>query len=116
MRNMLRNDQRERIEHLLLGKASDPGATAKDNRLFVEVVLSGTRIARLLEGGSALGTPINPVERQAMSRDFKFAAEPKRCISVTAPVSAAPRLSPACLRGNERDDPLHDAQHRVRNS
>ena len=38
MRNMLRNDQWERIEHLLPGKASDPGATAKDNRLFVEAI------------------------------------------------------------------------------
>lgn len=39
MRKMLRNDQWERIEHLLPGKASDPGVTAKDNRLFVEAVL-----------------------------------------------------------------------------
>lgn len=39
MRKMLRNDQWERIEHLLPGKASDSGVTAKDNRLFVEAVL-----------------------------------------------------------------------------
>ena len=39
MRKMLRNDQWERIEHLLPGKATDRGATAKDNRLFVEAVL-----------------------------------------------------------------------------
>jgi putative transposase len=39
MRKMLRNDQWERIEHLLPGKASDAGATAKDNRLFVEAIL-----------------------------------------------------------------------------
>jgi putative transposase len=39
MRKMLRNDQWERIEHLLPGKATDPGATAKDNRLFLEAVL-----------------------------------------------------------------------------
>jgi putative transposase len=39
MRKMLRNDQWERIEHLLPGKANDPGATAKDNRLFLEAVL-----------------------------------------------------------------------------
>src|SRR3970282_1245583 len=39
MRKMLRNDQWERIEHLLPGKASDPGTTAKDNRLFLEAVL-----------------------------------------------------------------------------
>ncbi len=38
-RKMLRNDQWERIEHLLPGKASDCGVTAKDNRLFVEAVL-----------------------------------------------------------------------------
>jgi putative transposase len=36
---MLRNDQWERIEHLLPGKASDRGVTAKDNRLFMEAVL-----------------------------------------------------------------------------
>jgi transposase len=39
MRKMLRNDQWERIEHLLPGKAGDSGVTAKDNRLFVEAVL-----------------------------------------------------------------------------
>ncbi len=39
MRKMLRNDQWDRIEHLLPGKASDRGVTAKDNRLFVEAVL-----------------------------------------------------------------------------
>lgn len=39
MRKMLRTDQWERIEHLLPGKASDRGVTAKDNRLFVEAVL-----------------------------------------------------------------------------
>ncbi|QJQ99652.1 IS5 family transposase [Halomonas sp. PGE1] len=36
---MLRDDQWERIEHMLPGKASDRGVTAKDNRLFVEAVL-----------------------------------------------------------------------------
>ena len=39
MRKMLRNDQWERIEPLLPGKATDCGVTAKDNRLFVEAVL-----------------------------------------------------------------------------
>jgi transposase len=39
MRKMLRNDQWERIEHLLPGKVSDRGVTARDNRLFVEAVL-----------------------------------------------------------------------------
>ena len=39
MRKILRNDQWERIEHLLPGKATDRGVTAKDNRLFVEAVL-----------------------------------------------------------------------------
>ncbi|RRR32932.1 IS5 family transposase [Schaalia georgiae] len=38
-RLMLRDDQWERIEHMLPGKASDRGVTAKDNRLFVEAVL-----------------------------------------------------------------------------
>jgi len=38
-RTMLRDDQWERIENLLPGKATDVGVTAKDNRLFVEAVL-----------------------------------------------------------------------------
>jgi transposase len=38
-RKMLRDEQWARIEHLLPGKASDPGCTAKDNRLFVEALL-----------------------------------------------------------------------------
>ena len=36
---MLRDDQWERIEQLLPGKAGDRGVTAKDNRRFVEAVL-----------------------------------------------------------------------------
>ena len=39
MRKILRNDQWERIEHLLPGKASNAGVTAQDNRRFVEAVL-----------------------------------------------------------------------------
>ncbi len=38
-RKLLRNDQWERLEPLLPGKATDRGVTAKDNRLFVEGVL-----------------------------------------------------------------------------
>ena len=38
-RYALRDDQWERIEQLLPGKASDVGVTARDNRLFVEAVL-----------------------------------------------------------------------------
>jgi transposase len=38
-RKRLRDDQWERIKDLLPGKVSDPGATAKDNRLFLEAVL-----------------------------------------------------------------------------
>ena len=39
VRLWLRDDQFERIAALLLGKASDPGCTAADNRLFIEAVL-----------------------------------------------------------------------------
>ena len=39
VRKLLCNDQWQRIEHLLPGKASDPGRTAADNRSFVEAVL-----------------------------------------------------------------------------
>lgn len=35
----LTDEQYQRIEHLLPGKASDPGATARDNRLFMDAVL-----------------------------------------------------------------------------
>lgn len=38
-RLLLRDDQRERIQDFIPGKASDPGVTAKDNWLFVEAVL-----------------------------------------------------------------------------
>lgn len=38
-RKMLRDDQWERIEHLLPGKIGDPGHTAADNRRFIEAVL-----------------------------------------------------------------------------
>ena len=38
-RQVLRDDQWERIKDLLPGKASDCGVTAKDNRLFLEAVL-----------------------------------------------------------------------------
>lgn len=38
-REWLRDDQFERIASLLPGKASDPGRTAADNRMFVEAVL-----------------------------------------------------------------------------
>jgi putative transposase len=38
-RRVLRDDQWQRIEHLLPGKATDRGVTAKDNRLFLEAVL-----------------------------------------------------------------------------
>ena len=36
---LLRDDQWDRIQHLLSGKASDRGVTAKDNRTFLEAVL-----------------------------------------------------------------------------
>jgi len=39
VRKILNNKQWEQIEHLLPGKATDRGVTAKDNRTFVEAVL-----------------------------------------------------------------------------
>jgi transposase len=39
MRKQLRDEQWRQIEGLLPGKASDPGRTGADNRLFVEAVL-----------------------------------------------------------------------------
>ena len=38
-RKMLRDEQWDRIEQLLPGKAGDRGVTARDNRRFVEAVL-----------------------------------------------------------------------------
>jgi len=38
-RRILRNDQWDRIEQMLPGKAADPGRTGDDNRLFLEAVL-----------------------------------------------------------------------------
>ena len=43
VRRWLREDQWHRLAPILSGKASDPGRTAGDNRLFIEAVL---RIAR----------------------------------------------------------------------
>jgi len=39
IRKYLRDDQWERIQHLLPGKQTDCGVTAKDNRGFLEAVL-----------------------------------------------------------------------------
>ena len=39
VREVLRDDQWQRIEGLLPGKSGDPGVTAGDNRRFVEAVL-----------------------------------------------------------------------------
>ena len=33
------DEQYQRIEHLLPGKPTDPGATARDNRLFLDAIL-----------------------------------------------------------------------------
>ena len=35
----LTDEQYRRIEHLLPGKPGDPGATARDNRLFMDAIL-----------------------------------------------------------------------------
>jgi transposase len=43
-RNMLRDDQWERVKNLLPGRAGTVGVTAKDNRLFLEALLYRYRI------------------------------------------------------------------------
>ena len=43
-RYALHDDQRHRIEHLLPGRVGTVGVTAKDNHLFVEVVLYRYRV------------------------------------------------------------------------
>jgi transposase len=37
-RHAISDERWERIQHLLPGKAGDPGVTAKDNRLFIDAV------------------------------------------------------------------------------
>ena len=39
LRTVLKDEQWERIKDILPGKASDPGTTAENNRLFIEAVL-----------------------------------------------------------------------------
>jgi transposase len=39
VRRWLRDDQWQRVEAMLPGKAGDPGRTGEDNRLFIEAVL-----------------------------------------------------------------------------
>ena len=39
VRRWLRDDQWQRLEPMLPGKAGDPGRTGEDNRLFIEAVL-----------------------------------------------------------------------------
>lgn len=43
-RTKLTDGQWQRIEHLIAGKASDPGRTGKNNRQFVEAVLWVARV------------------------------------------------------------------------
>lgn len=38
-RHAITDEQFQRIEHLIPGKPGDPGATANDNRLFIDAVL-----------------------------------------------------------------------------
>jgi len=38
-RHAIRDEDWERIKDLLPGKSSDPGVTAKDNRLFIDAIL-----------------------------------------------------------------------------
>ncbi|OZI14006.1 hypothetical protein CE195_11605 [Sodalis-like symbiont of Philaenus spumarius] len=48
LRLMLSDDQYERMSPFLPGKASDPGRTAVDNRLFVEAVLTSRNFKVIL--------------------------------------------------------------------
>ena len=60
LRPLLRDDQWDRIKGLLPGKRGDPGATAGDNRLFVEAVLwigrTGVRPSATFRRRSGNGT------------------------------------------------------------
>lgn len=56
--------------------------------------------ARFLENRFTVGAPIDPSSTRQCTWMLRLAAEPKRCISVTAPVSAAVRFRPACLSRN----------------
>jgi hypothetical protein len=62
-RHEIKDDQWARIEHLLPGKAGDPGVTAKDNRLFINAIFW---IAKT-------GAPWSPLERPARAiREMEF--------------------------------------------
>jgi len=54
-RQILRDDQWNRIESLLSGKAGDRGATGNNNRLFIEAILwicrAGIPFLRVITGG-----------------------------------------------------------------
>ncbi len=52
-RTMLTDKMQQRIGPLLPGKATDPGVTAADNRLFVEAVLQRIRTGASLARPSA---------------------------------------------------------------
>lgn len=68
-RKMLRDDQWERMENWLPGKASDPGVTAKDNRLFVEAVLWVARIEA--SGAQAVIPPRkNRIQQRSYDHDL----------------------------------------------
>jgi len=71
-RKMLRDDQWERIEQLLPGKATDRGVTAKDNRRFVEAVLwimrTGQSVARPSGGTGALAPDLRSLLALARER------------------------------------------------
>ena len=76
MRKMLRNDQWERIEQLLPGKAGDRGCTAQNNRRFVEAVDAGaTPIA--VDRGNRLNLETQRYARYAVDRGYTvLLAEP----------------------------------------
>lgn len=70
-RKMLRDDQWERIEQLLPGKASDRGCTAKDNRRFVEAQELANEIGQKLGIGIVRGLHAQPVEHRQYWRGLQ---------------------------------------------
>ncbi len=109
----LRDAQWERIEQLLPGKASDVGVTARDNRLFVEAVLSRYRAGipgrdlperfgdlRVIHtrhmSWSRKGVWERVFTTLAADADNEYAMIPSRQIAAQSP--AGQRTAPSCGR------------------
>ncbi len=82
----LRDDQWERIRHLLLGKASDRGRTCRDNRRFVAAVLwlarPGAPRGAIFPKHSEIGTWKGFYEARNLVKRFFNRIKHFRCVAI----------------------------------